>query len=369
MMRPRITLPAEAYAVALPAAVILAAASPRLEFASAPPLAAGLARSAQGLGSGAATLALAFAASAVLVFVIWLTLRLGLVLSRGGAGGDDERPLARQFLSVAALAASTAWRNRRGFALFAVVLGSTLAMMAAIPPVLFSTADPARVAEVSRTYMEADRALFGAYPPFASQALQRFPRLDFLATESYFLLSALIFAAAVASVLRDGLLRKYLLAFFLSIAFSYPFWLAWPAISPQEMYRRDILSADIGPEMRAYVDSHRPSERVSRALTELDRTWIDPEGRLLSVSTNPSMHVAWSVLVMYVAWRLHRLLFAALAPWFIFNALGTVYLLQHYAVDVVGGLAVGLASLAVAGLLLRLERKRRPGDASEFYSA
>jgi membrane-associated phospholipid phosphatase len=72
----------------------------------------------------------------------------------------------------------------------------------------------------------------------------------------------------------------------------------------------------------------------------------------------PSSHVGITTILMFLAWRTHnKLLFWGMMPFYVLMCLATVYIMAHYAIDVIGG----WGSAAVIYTLLQfLSRKICP---------
>src|SRR3989338_3484956 len=85
------------------------------------------------------------------------------------------------------------------------------------------------------------------------------------------------------------------------------------------------------------------------------------------VSTIPSMHFAWALITIFYLFRLRMALGVLMLPWFFLSNIGTVYLAQHFAVDLVAALPVAVVSLIIAEMLSRFEpRYLRIGTTEDF---
>ena len=143
------------------------------------------------------------------------------------------------------------------------------------------------------------------------------------------------------SQVRDVELRRVACA--LQIAFYLGFigFLLVPARSPDVVYA-------FGSEL----SGHGFYELSSQAWRSLQAVTYD---------AFPSMHTAISTLALVYAWRLRAVLspghplvpVLVLAPIVVLLQLATLYLRQHYFVDLVAGWAVAGAAIALAGRLIR----------------
>ncbi|WP_460994690.1 phosphatase PAP2 family protein, partial [Staphylococcus aureus] len=73
---------------------------------------------------------------------------------------------------------------------------------------------------------------------------------------------------------------------------------------------------------------------MSNTFDRMEKYWVDTEGVSMAITTFPSMHAAWGVIVAVIAIELFPPLFLVVVPWFILELIGAVYTMQHYAVDI-----------------------------------
>lgn len=222
-----------------------------------------------------------------------------------------------------------------------------------------ATEPPALIASVSQTLMNWDYRLFGVYPPFWLQKFSANHFLDTVLLESYRHLGTLL------SIIFAGLLlkgrenfRKFFLAFFLAAIIGFPFWYLYPAISPDDMYRKNVLSLPVPPVIESRINNAKAiSANLTGFLEEIDQIGRSGRTRTPLVTTNPSMHVAWGIIIAYFGTALWKPFGLFLWPWSLLNMAGAIYTLQHYAVDIFFGAGLGIAALAGANYLLIFDRK------------
>jgi hypothetical protein len=231
----------------------------------------------------------------------------------------------------------------------------------------FSRISAARVAAASRVLMMADYQLFGVYLPFWLQRLNVLPWLGQLLIDSYrhlWLFVGLVFFALL--VARRDLLRKFVLAFFLVGFLSLPFWHRWPAISPNWMYRKNILHVSLANLPARESLQAKVSPGLQFYFTQLEQRWVDPTNLTFAVTNFPSMHAAWGLIVAYFAFRLWKKSALLLVPWTTLNAVAAIYVLEHYGVDVVLGLGLAIGVIALVQWLLRWESRYYGGSWQPF---
>jgi hypothetical protein len=69
------------------------------------------------------------------------------------------------------------------------------------------------------------------------------------------------------------------------------------------------------------------------------------------------MHAAWGTLIAYAGIILCPWLGIVLVPLSILNDIGSVYILEHFSVDIFLGVIVALISIVITEILLRFENK------------
>lgn len=225
-----------------------------------------------------------------------------------------------------------------------------------------------RVETASNLLMEWDRALFGVYVPFWLQKLTGFFSLDRLLVATYQSLGLVL--SVVFLVLLAGnrdLFRKFVLSMFFAVILGMPLWYAWPAISPDEMYRQNILGV-AAPS--AIQESIVPDAKLGSTLTiflsALQGNWSDPKNASFAITSFPSMHAAWGIILAYFGAALWWPLGIFLVPWALLNFVSTVYTLQHFAVDALSGAAIAAIAIAFVRVLFKFERRYYTGRYRPF---
>lgn len=256
----------------------------------------------------------------------------------------------------------------RSWMYLSLMIGAATAITAIIVGSL-SVVPHAHIISASEKLMALDKMLFGVYPPFWLHQIQLPPFVDTLLVYAYRAIG--VFMALVLLALAGGhrtLFRQYLLAFFMATLLAMPFWKLLPAIAPNEMYRQNILQSEISEQLQvdtAIKEKLTPS--FTQYLTKLEQTNIDPEREVFSTSTFPSMHVAWGVLIAYFGTLLWWPLGIVLIPWALANAVSTMYVLEHYGIDAIGGILLAVLAIIISRLLLAVEQKYHSSSWQPFY--
>ena len=245
--------------------------------------------------------------------------------------------------------------------------GISLVFLSLAIKLLFATAEPHKTAMVSSWLMSIDKAVFGVYPIFALHALSSIPRLEWLLIFSYRYLFTILGALFLLLFIskKKRAFRRFVVSFFLCAILALPMWFFAPAVSPQLMYNKNIFSLDMPKDVEVGLSSLNQSSYFKAFLNATDRYWLALGTTAIAVSSNPSMHVAWGIIILYFAFVLWRPLGIILVPWSTFNTIATVYTLQHYAVDVFFGVILGVLALVFTRqLFVWEERWCKSGDSS-----
>ncbi|MCX6757571.1 MAG: phosphatase PAP2 family protein [Candidatus Nomurabacteria bacterium] len=75
------------------------------------------------------------------------------------------------------------------------------------------------------------------------------------------------------------------------------------------------------------------------------------------MSTFPSMHAAWGIIACVALIEIWGPLAIIAIPWIIAELIGTMYTLEHYAVDVILGIIIGFFALWITKRLLKFEKQ------------
>jgi hypothetical protein len=220
--------------------------------------------------------------------------------------------------------------------------------------------DRQKVAWVNELLMRADHAIFGTYVPFEMHEQLLFQSLSAPLVFCYLKLSLAMAVVFVGlCMFQFGRFRQFVLAF-LTIGFlAQPIWFALPATTPDEAYRLNRVGVkvplEIGLETAAPI-AHLNHD-VFNLLEQLEPFQSVPAGGRFFITSLPSMHVAWGILVVWFGATLDRRLAIVLIAWGLLNAVGAVFTLQHYAVDAVAGGVVTVVAVALVRGLIALEAR------------
>lgn len=214
---------------------------------------------------------------------------------------------------------------------------------------------PSEIAIASQWVMNLDKQVFGAYVPFAIQSLPTPEIISTIIIETYLSITKVMSALFIALLLFNRVLfRKFLLAFVFIPMICLPIWFAVPAISPNEMFRLNLLEKDISPAIQAELLPVQP--QVAQFLEDVRPFKSKPDKGSYSATAFPSMHIAWGMIITIFGILLWRPLALFLIPWMGVNIIATLYTLQHYAIDIPAGMAMALLSVYIINKAIAYEK-------------
>ncbi|HEY4477323.1 MAG TPA: phosphatase PAP2 family protein [Candidatus Paceibacterota bacterium] len=213
------------------------------------------------------------------------------------------------------------------------------------------------VIRVSNQLMEIDRRVFGIYPPLwihsrANFLKPAFDRASSLIISSYTMLGIVIGFVWLSALMADvAIFYRMATAFFLSFILSIPFWYMIPAISPFELYTENVLGVEPSHRVASALETFDPNTETRAVFDRLRHMNKSGENNSFGITTIPSMHIAWATVVVYFGIMLYSPAAFILIPYYLFNAVGTVYLLQHYAVDIPAGMLIAGVAIAISSYI------------------
>lgn len=241
-----------------------------------------------------------------------------------------------------------------GFFFCNLIIISTMAMGSSLT-YLFGHSLRSEVAFFSNQMMNIDFNIFKTYPPFTLQILGKSHFIEVILIYSYASLFTLVPVFIPFSLLKKNVFRGFILSFFLSYALAWPLWYINPIIQPALMYKDNILQEQIPTAIKLAIVQNKPTNYNESVISDYDKLWIDKTGKSFSVSNNPSMHVAWGLILTWYSIMLFPYIGFIAVPWYVFNVLGTMYTMQHYGIDVINGLGLAIITIFIVEKLLHYE--------------
>ena len=199
--------------------------------------------------------------------------------------------------------------------------------------------------------MSFDKTIFGVYPGLYLSSFSYpdwFPKAVIFFFEN--LVSVVAIAAAYLYFRTKPLFKKFSVSLCLSLLFMLPLWMTFPALSPHDRFIDNVYNLPIAEVLSQKIAEYKPSAFVGEFLLEMRNKKEASGTPYLPTSTLPSAHVAWAVIAGFYLFKAKRVLGIIALPPLIFSSFGTVFLAQHYFVDVLGGAGVGLLAIVFAML-------------------
>lgn len=259
----------------------------------------------------------------------------------------------------------TSIHHIRSFLFIAATILITSAFQSGMVYQLFINADISKITSVSSALMDIDHKVTGTYPSFAFSISPFFERILLNSFSAVSFLVPLLLA--ILFFWNKNLFRRFLLNFFLIIFISIPLWTFFPALSPQLMYRDNLLSIEIPERAASKIGNRRVSPVLGEFLLRQKFLAIDPTLQSLPVATFPSLQGTLSVLVAFYAYALSPFLGIIAVVWLILSFIGGMYTEQHYLMDSIAALALGGISITFVKIILGAEKKYYTDHYSLFY--
>lgn len=205
---------------------------------------------------------------------------------------------------------------------------------------------------VSEKILEWDIKIFGDSPVFWLNSLNNPYRsvlniISFLAINSFFSLSFLMSSCLFFFYFEKNsyFFKGLVISSFLLLIFGFIFWYHFPAYSP--------LNAFIA-EKKLERSGYEPFEKIKKFQ---EKMWQEQK-KNPPVSTFPSMHWGWGIILVYFLFRKKNLTIFISLPWFLLMAFGSLFLGCHYLVDGIVAIFLAFFSVLIAEFLIIFERKK-----------
>ncbi|KND49955.1 MAG: hypothetical protein AB198_01380 [Parcubacteria bacterium C7867-003] len=158
---------------------------------------------------------------------------------------------------------------------------------------------------------------------------------------------------------KNESLRLAVTAFMLSFLFAYPFFYILPAQGPSYSIISNVRSVQLPEDLTFRLQSYKPNEYTARTMDNILINITNKEkDNSFPVSSIPSMHATWGMIVVFFLFKLRKYTLALSLPWIILMLLGGLYLGQHYLIDYFASVPVAGMSIFSAYWLLRLKKEK-----------
>lgn len=138
----------------------------------------------------------------------------------------------------------------------------------------------------------------------------------------------------------------YVAAGFIGCTMGFFFWYTYPINSPNNFYI----------DHNKMPVEYNPPQNVLDLQTKIR----DDQRALHPISTFPSMHTMWALMIIYYLAKVKKETLLISIPWVIFLILGTAYLAQHYFVDAVWAIPMAYVAILLGNRLGDWFAKQNP---------
>lgn len=200
--------------------------------------------------------------------------------------------------------------------------------------------------------MDLDFYLTGTHPYFYLVSLS-FPGWFYqIVVFSFKELSLIAIIAAIYIFIKNKLtFQEFSASFCLALFLMLPLWLIFPALSPQDRFIDNVYQLPVSPVIAKELKTYNPNHYIQQFLIETRERKEAGKNPYLPTSTMPSAHVAWAILVGYYLFRAKVAAGFIFTPLLVLSVLGTVFLAQHYFIDIVAGTIVSLLAIIIISFL------------------
>ena len=220
--------------------------------------------------------------------------------------------------------------------------------------------------------MDMDNKLFGFYPFLGS-----YYQVDLLIKMIPLLIFGYLFLGSMMGITwvilyfnkKRKLFSEYIVAMTLAVIIALPIWIMYPANSPRHLnniynpQRIDQIYSKVDRDMEEIITNNKLDYRILNFHEDIGIERDD----IIPISTIPSMHVTWALLILYYLYKANKRTIFFTLPWNFFSTVGAVYLGQHYFMDIIISLPVTIIAIWFANVLVRMEKKYYHNDRFDKY--
>lgn len=158
---------------------------------------------------------------------------------------------------------------------------------------------------------------------------------------------------------KNDLLRLTVTSFVFSFLFAYPFFYILPAQGPSYSIITNVRESSLPDNLKLRLQSFKPNAYTSETMQGILVNITDKEkDNSFPVSSFPSMHATWAMIVVFYLYKIRSFTLAMSVPWMVLMLLGGLYLGQHYLVDYFIAVLIAGVSIFSANALLNLKKEK-----------
>jgi len=220
--------------------------------------------------------------------------------------------------------------------------------------------------------MNLDNKLFGFYPFLGSYyQVDLFVKMIPLLVFGYLFLGSMMGITWIILYFskKRELFSEYIVAMTLAVIIAIPIWIIYPANSPRHLnniynpQRISQIYSKVDMDVKEIIANNKLDYRILNFHEDIGIGRDD----IIPISTIPSMHVTWALLILYYLYKVNKRTIFFTLPWNFLSTVGAVYLGQHYFMDAVIALPVAIIAICFANVLVKMEKKYYHNDRFDKY--
>ena len=150
---------------------------------------------------------------------------------------------------------------------------------------------------------------------------------------------------------NKNIFKGYVMSIAIAFALAMPFWFFFPANSPAN-YLLHSPKQNFSADLSQAISQYRPNAKVKEFQ---EKMWL-AQKNAQPITTMPSMHWAWSIIIVYYLFKKARKTIVFSSTWLVFDLFGTIYLGNHYLIDGLAAVPLAIISIFLASLFIKLEK-------------
>ena len=149
--------------------------------------------------------------------------------------------------------------------------------------------------------------------------------------------------------------QKFSVAFCLALIFIFPLWLKFPAMSPQDRFIDNVYNLPVASALSGEITAYNPHLYVKQFLADVRTGKEKSSLPYMPTSTMPSSHIIWAMILGYFLFRTNFVVGLITLPLLMLSSFGTVFLAQHYFIDILAGIMVSGVTVAMISFLVKIK--------------
>lgn len=142
------------------------------------------------------------------------------------------------------------------------------------------------------------------------------------------------------------LLRLSTTAFIISNILVYPIYYVVPAQGPLYSLISNVRNISLPTDLQVELDVYNPSQYTEKTSERILNYYVDETNDNASpVSSFPSMHATWAMIISYILWRVRKYTLFITVPWAVIMLTGGLYFAQHFLIDYFVSIPIAIASI------------------------